>query len=458
LYFVLLKEANDIMRRIWSRIFALVMGFSLLLATLAACGAGTTTGTNTTTTGSTTIKIASDLPVSGKDTSSGKPAENGVHLAVDNANKNHTIPGYTLVFVPKDDVGPAGIHDPSVGAQNVRALIGDALVAGIVGPFNSNVAKAEMPITNQASLAQISPANTNPCLTKEGADVGCTGANDLVPTLRPSGKVNYFRIATTDDHQGPANADYLYKTLSLKKVYVIDDAETYGIGIADAFSKEWQKLGGAVLGRSSEPGSTTSYVSLLTQIATKHPDAIYFGGLDSTGGILIRQQMEQVPALKNLPFAGGDGIVTSTFSKTIGLNKAGPIYGTLATIDEAQVPSAQTFLNQYNSVYGAANLGGYSAAGYDCANILIQAIKKALDSGAHTPKDSSDATGAKAFRAAVISAVQGIDFNGVLGHQAFDQNGDTTNRVITIYKVGANPPGKFAGTPGWNPVAAVTIP
>lgn len=447
------------MQKTRSRIFALIIGIPLLVA-LAACGAGTTTtgtsgGSGSAPKGSTTIKIATDFPTSGKDESSGKPAENGAHLAVDDANKNHTIPGYTLVFVPKDDVGPSGIHDPAVGAQNVRALIGDALVAGIVGPFNSNVARAEMPITNQAPIAQISPANTNPCLTKEGADVGCSGPNDLVPTLRPTGKVNYFRIATTDDHQGPANADYLYKTLGLKKVYVIDDAETYGIGIADAFQKEWQNLGGTVLGRSSEPGTTTSYVSLLTAIAAKHPDVIYFGGLDSTGGILIRQQMEQVPALKNLPFAGGDGLVTSTFSKTIGLNTGGPIYATVATIDEAQVATAQDFINEYNSVYGAANLGAYSAAAYDCTNILIQAIKTALAKGATTPKDSSDAAGAKAFRTAVIAAIQGIDFNGVLGHQSFDQNGDTTNRIITIYKVGANPPGKPVGTPGWNPVAQV---
>ncbi len=452
------------MRRNRSRIMALAMGISLLLAILAACGSGTTTTTTTgsggntpAATGSTTIKIATDLPVSGKDASSGKPAEDGAHLAVDQANANHTIPGYTLVFDPQDDVGPAGIHDPAVGSQNVRALIGDALVAGIVGPFNSNVAKAEMPVTNQAPLAQISPANTNPCLTKEGAAVGCTGANDLVPTLRPTGKVNYFRIATTDDHQGPAGADYLYKTLKYTKVYVIDDAETYGVGIADSFSKEWTSLGGTVLGRSSEPSTTTSYLSLLTQIAAKHPDVIYFGGLDSTGGILSRQQMLQVPALKNTAFAGGDGLVTSTFSKTIGLNSGGPVYGTVATIDVAQVPTATTFIQQYNAAYGAANFGAYSAAGYDCANILIQAIKTALANGAHTPKDSSDVAGAKAFRQAVINAIQGISFDGILGHQAFDSNGDTTDRVITIYKVGANPPGKPASTPGWNPVSTVTL-
>src|SRR6266702_3838887 len=186
------------MRRSWSRIFALTMGIPLLLAILAACGAGTSsTGSSTPTTGSTTIKIASDLPVSGKDASSSKPAENGAHLAVDQANAKHVIPGYTLVFVPKDDVGPSGIHDPAVGAQNVTSLAGDALVAGIVGPFNSNVAKAEMPITNQAPIAQISPANTNQCLTKNTPESGCSGSADLLPTLRPTGKVSYFRIATT---------------------------------------------------------------------------------------------------------------------------------------------------------------------------------------------------------------------------------------------------------------------
>ncbi len=448
------------MRRNWSRIFAIAMGIPLLLALLAACGSGTTTtGGTTPTAGSTIIKISTDLPTSGKDSTNGKPTENGAHLAVDQANANHTIPGYTLVFVPKDDVGPSQIHDPTVGEANVRSLIGDALVTGIVGPFNSSVAKGEMPITNQAPIAQISPANTNQCLTKDTAESGCSGSNNLIPTLRPTGKVNYFRIATTDDHQGPAGADYLFKSKGYKKVYVIDDAETYGIGIADAFSKEWQTtLGGTVLGRSSEPGSTTSYVSLLTQIATKHPDVIYFGGLNSTGGDLIRQQMLQVPGLENTALAGGDGIVTSDFASAVPTGKGGQTYGTIATIDAALAPAAKTFLQQYNATYGAANFGAYSAAGYDCANILIQAIKTALANGAHTPQNSSDAAGAKAFRQAVINAIQTISFDGVLGHQSFDANGDTTNKVITIYKVGPNPPGKPVSVPGWIAVSTVKIP
>jgi branched-chain amino acid transport system substrate-binding protein len=441
------------MRRNWSRIFALTLGIPLLLGLLAACGSGTTsTGTNAPqTTGSTTIKIGTDLPVSGADESSGKPAEDGAHLAVMQANQNHTITGYTLVFDPKDDVGPSGTHDPAIGAQDVTTLIGDALVAGIIGPFNSSVAQAELPITNQAPIAQLSPANTNPCLTKNTAASGCSGSNDKLATYRPTGHVNYFRVATTDDHQGPAGADYMYKTLGLRKVYVIDDTETYGAGIADRFVGEWKNLGGTVLGRSSESPHTTSYVSLLTQVASLHPDGIYFGGNDSTGGILIKQQMKQVPGLANLPLGGGDGIVTPSFASTIG-NTAGNVYGTVAVIDTTKNPSAQTFNQQFKAAF-TDPLNVYSSAAYDCTNILIQAIKTALANGAHTPTDSSDAAGAKAFRQAVINAIQNISYTGVTGHQSFDSNGDTTNKIITIYKLGLNDGNK----PDWIFASSVTV-
>jgi branched-chain amino acid transport system substrate-binding protein len=420
------------MRSSWSRIFALVMGLPLVLALLAACGSGTTgAGGSTPAAGSTTIKIATDFPVSGKDASGGKPTENGAHLAVDQANTNHTIPGYTLQFVPKDDVGPSGAHDPAVGKANVTALIGDALVAGIVGPFNSGVGQAEMPIANQAPIALISPSNTLPCLTQNTEASGCTGKNDILSQVRPTGNVTYFRIATTDDHQGGVGADLLYKQLNYKKVWVVDDAEAYGIGVADAFTVEWKKDGGTVLGRSSEPGTTTSFVSLLTSIAAAKPDVIYFGGTDATGGTLFRQQFAQVPALATMPMAGGDGIVTGDFAKVVAPLKAKSVYGTTGSVDVASQPTAAAFVKAYTATYGA--LGAYSANAYDCANILIQAIKRALDGGAKVPKDSSDSAGAKTFRQAVIDALKKTDYTGPTGHHTFDSNGDTTNKVISVY-------------------------
>ncbi len=420
------------MRKGWSRIFALALGIPLLLAFLVACGGTGTTGT-TPTTANTLIKVATELPTSGGDVDIGTSTRNGAQLAVDQANANHTIPNVTLQFVAKDDVGPSGTHDGPTGAANVQALLGDPQVAGIVGPLNSSVAKAEMPVANRGNIALISPANTNPCLTKEGADVGCAGGNDIVPTLRPTGNVTYFRLAATDDHQGPAMADYLYNTLHLKTAYVIDDTETYGAGIAKYFVQEWTKLGGTVIdGQSHSVKSTTDYTNLLTAAAAKHPDALYFGGNYSTGGQVIQKQMMQIPALQKTVYAGGDGMTGSAgFYKQI-TDNGGVFYVTIAAPDATKIPAASKFVTDYMAKYSA--LGPYSAASFDAMNILIQAIKKAL---ATTPaaKDASDTAGGNAFRAAVIAALKTTDYNGVTGHTTFDMNGDTTNKVFTIYQV-----------------------
>src|SRR4051812_8544138 len=120
----------------WSRIFALSMGIPLMLAFLAACGAGT--GTPADNQNAVTIEIGSEFPTSQKDASSGKPAENGIRYAIDLANKENFLPGYKFVINAKDDVGPNGTHDPNVGARNVSELVGDALVAAIIGPLNSS--------------------------------------------------------------------------------------------------------------------------------------------------------------------------------------------------------------------------------------------------------------------------------------------------------------------------------
>lgn len=413
----------------------------LLLTILSACGSGITTTSGAKQTGSTTIEIGTDFPVSGREATTGKPIEDGVRLAIDEANASHMIPGYTFRVVAKDDVGPSGLHDPDVGAQNVTALIGDALVAGIIGPYNSSVARSQMPIANEAPIAMISPGTSNQCLTKSSAAVGCSGKNDIIQAVRPTGHVTYFRTITTDDHQG-ASAIYAYQVLHYRKVFIIDDAETYGIGVATTFKTEWQKLGGTLLGYTSEPGTTTSYLALLTQIAGMHPDLIYFGGLDSTGGIYLRQQMLQVPALKNTSFMGADGLATPSFASTIGLT-GGPVYATLTVPDVTKDPAASGFVSKYEAAYG--QLGAFSPAGYDSTNILLQAIKRVLASGVSTPHDKSDAAGAKIFRQAIINALFKTDYTGVTGHHTFDANGDTTNDYLSIYKLAAGANGK----PAW---------
>lgn len=430
------------------RFFVTSLGVALLLGILSACGAGTQPTTSTSSV--VTIKIATELPVSGQDESSGKPAEDGAHLAVDQANKSNFLPGYNFVFDPQDDVGASGVHDPSVGAKNVTSLIGDAEVAGIVGPFNSSVAQAEMPIANQAPIALISPANTNTCLTQTDPTTGCTGANLLVPKLRPTGNVTYFRIATTDNHQGGVGADFSYKTLNLKTAYVIDDTELYGVGLAYAFVTEFKADGGTILGHDSI-ASTTDYSQELTKIAHLKPAVVYFAGLDSTGGINIAKQMSKTPGLTTTPIIGGDGLQTSSFAKALGANSL-PVYSTVAAVDPTQLPSAATFLKQFNDTYGQSAYGAYSAGGYDCAEILLNAIKAAIQGGAKPPTSSSDSDTAKTFRQAVIAAIMKTDYNGVTGHQSFDANGDTTNKTITVYQLA-----EVSGAAGWKYVTTQTL-
>ncbi len=174
-------------------------GLALASLVLAACGPG---GGGAATKGE--IKIGVDLPLSGAEASNGVPTLNGVKFAVQQVG---SVEGFTLSVFNLDDA-VNGVHDPQKGAQNLQQFVNDSKVLGVVGPFNSNVARAEIPISNRANLAQISPANTNQCLTKDiyiptalGApkDVTCKDAGLPSPKdLRPGGPNNYFRVATTE--------------------------------------------------------------------------------------------------------------------------------------------------------------------------------------------------------------------------------------------------------------------
>jgi len=418
------------MHRHWPRIFALAMGIPLILALLAACGAGTNSGTQ----GTVTIEIGSEFPTSQGDASSGKPAENGIRYAIDQANSTNFLPGYKFVINAKDDVGANGTHDPNVGANNISQLAGDAQVAAIVGPLNSSVAKAEMPVANKTGIALLSPANTNDCLTQETPASECGGKNSLIASLRPTGNVTYFRTATLDLYQGAALAQFAYKEKGYKTAYVIDDTETYGAGLAANFISFFQKSGGKVIDKKSI-ANTSSYENVLTAVATAKPDVLFFGGNDSTGGITIRQQLGTIPGLKDLPFLAGDGNKTPAFAKAIAPLKGAPVYNTIPGTDPSTVPASKDFNTNFQKTYG--QIGAYTAGAYDDTEIVLNAIKTVITTDkVLPPQNPSDSAAAKTFRQKVIDAIQKTDYSGLTGHHTFDKNGDTTNRSISLYTIG----------------------
>lgn len=388
-----------------------------MLSLLAACGS---VGGGGAPSVNKNLIIATDFPVSGTEESEGKPAENGVRLAVmQNTNLGN---GYTLSLKTYDDA-VNGIHNPQQGALNMQDAVSNPQIIAVVGPFNSNVAKAEIPITNEAGLLQISPANTNPGLTIE--QYAAANGINFSQLYHAGKKRNYFRIPVTDVIQGKADADFAYNGLNARKVYVLDDSETYGKGLADYFVSEFTADGGQILGRDEISSSIKDFTSLITKIKGLHPDMVFFGGVTAEGGALFRKQM--VAEGMNIPYEGGDGIAEDPAFLQLAGPAANGTYGTVAAPDLSTFTSgaAAKFVSDYTAAFGQAP-GPYSANSYDAAMIIITALKNIIKSG-QTPTRSN-----------LIDAVHGITYHGVTGTISFDANGDTTNKVLSLYEVTNN--------------------
>ena len=363
------------------------------------------------------IKIGVDLPVSGADAAIGIPTQNGVVLAIEQANANGFAGGAFKLQPSLLDDAVQGVHDPAAGAQNVKTFIADSAVLAMVGPFNSNVAKSEIPLTNDAGLVQISPSNTN-----DGLTVGDDAKK--LRTAHPDTNT-YFRDCTKDSRQGNALAQFAQK-LGFKKIFIIDDNETYGKGLADNFESSFKQLGGTALGHEHITANQQDFKALLTKVKGTAPDAVFYGGTTSTGGGLLRRQMADVGMAK-VPFMGGDGISdTPEFVKEAGAMAAN-VYYSFAAPDAEKLPSAKAFVAAYKERF-KSDVGPYSANAYAAAQIEIAAIAKAI----------KDGNGAMPTRAAVLANVAATkDFDTPIGKIGFDANGDTTAPMLTLKHVGA---------------------
>ena len=375
-----------------------------------------------------TVKIAIELPQQGSEKAASDPIINGIKLAVKQAGGG--AGGYKIE-IPQGSIyddALNGAHDPQTGANNMSQIVADPDHVAVIGPLNSSVALAQIPISNEGGLLQCSPANTNPDLTK--------GAPAAQLRTKPN---NYIRVVTTDDIQGPAAAQYIYDVLGKKSVYVIDDTETFGKGVADAFDAEFKKRGGTVVKHDAAPKTTQDYVSIMTAAKALNPESIYFGGVTATGGARILLAAAQA-GLGDVPYVGPDGINDgSGETKDSFLNLAAAAaknsYSTLAGIGD--FPGKAQFDTDYKAEYGI-DATGYAGTGYACAQVVIDAIGRA---GA-----------AAADKAALREAVRvaGTDtaakYSTIVGDITFNADGDTSQKIVSIYSVdpaGANGKGDW---------------
>jgi branched-chain amino acid transport system substrate-binding protein len=383
-----------------------LVGVALVAASLAFAGCGSRADTATSGSAAAGGKVATIgviAPLSGDLSALGLGIRNSVNLAIQQANANGTIPGWTLKLDAEDDQAT-----PDVGKNAATKLASDDTVVGVVGTLNSSVAQSVIPVLDAAHIVQVSPANTNPTLTK--------GADYATSPKRPN--ANYFRTCTTDAVQGPFAAQYLLKA-GITKVATIHDKLTYGQGLVAAFSEAFKAGGGTITSAETINPDDKDYSAVIAKVKATGPAAIYYGGQYPQAGPLSKQAKA---AGLNVPLMGGDGIFDPTFIKLGGSD------GDLATSVGAPVESldsAKAFVEAYGKAGFSEPYAAYGAYSYDAANAIINALKTSLAS----------ATDAKSARQATIDAMAKVSFDGATGKVAFDEFGDSVSRVLTVYKV-----------------------
>jgi branched-chain amino acid transport system substrate-binding protein len=385
------------------------------------------------------LHIGVDLPLTGADRRAALPALNGIRFYV---QQHPAIAGFQVSIVPLDDT-VGGRPSAKQGVTNVETFISDSILVAMIGPFNAAVARKEIPIANVASLAMISPTTSNPCLTKDvflpsqlnpsRAELKCKDAGlPSAADLRPLHNNNFFRLTTTDALQGPAAADYAFKTLHLSRIAAISDHEAYGQGLAAAFSSRFQRLGGTVTGSldvdiKAQPDVT----AFLKQAKAATTQAVYFGGFDR--GCVIRAQMATVfDAVETVPFLGGDGIAHDPVCiKDAGTNTAG-ILATVPMVNADTIPGAAATIKAFKVAFGdPTDYGPYTMVAYDATAVLYRAIELAIrEAGGQLPPRSG----------VVKHLAETADFAGTTGTLGFDKAGDALNRVVTIFQPGVLDP------------------
>ena len=364
----------------------------------------------------TVITIGISLPLSGPEAAETEAIKNGILLAVSDANVSHMIPGYT-VRTQVLDHSVNNQHDPTQGAVDMATFISNPSVVAVVGPYNSIVAQAQIPISNHAGLLQCSPGTTDPSLTE-----GTEGAT--LRAANPS-RINYVRVATTDDYEAIALADYAYRTAHRRTVAIVDDGTAYGQSAADQFATAFTRLGGTVVSRDGVTTAATDIAALLRRIKALKPDLVFFGGVTANGGGQIRRDMPKA-GLGAVLFMGADGI----------LDASGDVYGSFINVAGSaaansisafsaitQIPDPAPFIAEYNATFGT-DPGVYSAPGYACAQVILQAAKAASVKGLLTRET---------IRAA--AADPSTTAKTVIGDVSFDAVGDISEKTITLYKV-----------------------
>jgi len=340
------------------------------------------------------IKIGHVAPTSGGQAHLGKDNENGARMAIDELNaKGVTIGGKKAKFelLAEDDGA-----DPKQGTA-VAQKLADAKVNGVIGHLNSGTSIPASKVYSDAGIPQISPSATNPKFTRQGFKTT-------------------FRVVADDVHLGGTLGRYAVKELKGKQIAVIDDRSAYGQGVAEEFEKAVKASGGTIAERQFTTDKATDFTAILTAVKSKKPDVVFFGGMDSQAGPMLRQ-MQQL-GLKS-KFMGGDGICSAELPKlAAGAGGEGQVICAEAGgVEGTQKVGMEKFKTDFKKKFNA-DVQIYAPYVYDAVNVMVAAMVKA---GSADPK----------VYLPVLAKT--ANYHGVTGDITFDEKGDIKNGALTLY-------------------------
>ncbi|HQZ46016.1 MAG TPA: branched-chain amino acid ABC transporter substrate-binding protein [Usitatibacteraceae bacterium] len=336
-----------------------------------------------------TVTIAHAGPLTGSIAHLGKDDENGTALAIAQANDHKlTIGGMPVTFKMMSEDDQA---DPKTGTTIAQKLV-DAKVAAVIGHLNSGVTIPASEIYTKAGIPVVSGAATNPTLTERGLK-------------------GVFRTVGRDDQQGPAIASFIVSELKAKKVAILDDKTAYGEGLANEVEKFLKGAKVRIVTRERTTDKETDFKAVLTKIKSTNPDVVFHGGMDATGGPMLKQAREL--GIKSA-FTFGDGACTSEMAKLAGAAAEGMICSQAGLPAEA---ASKDFQDAFKAKYG--EIKQYAPYFYDATQAVIEAMKKA---------NSTDP-------AKFGPEIYNVSFTGATGKVEFDAKGDRKDADITIFRL-----------------------
>lgn len=351
------------------------------------------------------LVIGMIAPVSGDLAPLGLGMRNSADLAIDQANESCTVPGQRFALRVEDDQGL-----PALAATAATRLAADPDVVAVVGTLNSSTSAEVQPLLHDQGIVQVSPANTDPRLSRGPDPLGADAE-------RPFD--SYFRVAPTNATQGPFAARYLSEDLAIDDVAVVDDGKAYGVTLVDAFVAEFEQAGGGVTLRERIDEADRELGALAERIRDSAPEAVYFGGEFPAASALSRALAD---AGLDVPLVAGDGVASEEFVR-LGGRPGDLVTGLGAPPD--QLASATGYVADYASANYVEPFGVYGPLTFDATRVVVAAVGRAV----------SSAPWSVTTRPAVVDAVQDTVLDGVSGPVSFDEFGDTTNTVFTVFEI-----------------------